>query len=422
MKKILFLLLMTLLGIIALFPADKRVYLSKHINPHAPTIDGSGDDPCWEKVEWGGGFTQTDPRCGEAPTEPTEFKVMYDDKNLYVLVHCHDSQAGKIDRRVARRDDVDGDNVAVYIDSYFDKRTGFGFKVNAAGVRGDATLSGDSLDQDFTWDPVWTVNTTVDAGGWTAEMAIPFSQLRFAGREELTFGLQVRRFLYRNQELSSWQHIPKDAPGFVHHFGELQGLKGIKAQHQIEIIPYAVAKAESSPVEAGNPFATGSSGRLQGGLDGKIGLTSDLTLDFTLNPDFGQVEADPSVVNLTAYETYFQEKRPFFTEGRNILDFRMMGGDGDFGSDNLFYSRRIGRSPQYDPADTGQGIPRHADVHRHPGRLQDHGQDPPRPVAGRAGQPDRPHPRHRQPGRAEPRRDRGTPDQLFHAARPAGLE
>jgi hypothetical protein len=234
MKKMFFLVLMAILGISALFSAEKRVYLSKHINPHAPAIDGLGDDPCWDKVAWGGDFVQSDPRCGEAPTEPTEFKVMYDDKNLYLLVRCHDSKATGIDRRVARRDEVDGDNIAVYIDSYFDKRTAFGFKVNAAGVKGDAALSGDSLDQDFTWDPVWTVKTVVDALGWTAEMAIPFSQLRFAGREELTFGLQVRRFLYRNQELSSWQHIAKDAPGFIHHFGELQGLKGIKAQHQIE--------------------------------------------------------------------------------------------------------------------------------------------------------------------------------------------
>ncbi len=349
MKKILFALLLALLGISALFSADKRVYLGKHINPHAPTIDGRGDDPCWDKVEWGGQFVQSEPRGGEAPTEPTEFKAMYDDKNVYVLVRCHDSQAGTIERRLSRRDEIDGDYLAVYIDSYFDKRTAFGFKVNAAGVKADVTLSGDSNSQDTTWDPLWTVETTVDAGGWTAEMAIPFSQLRFASKDEMTFGLQVRRLLYRKQEISSWQHIPKDAAGFVSLFGLLEGLRGIRAQHQVEIIPYAVAKGQLSPEEAGNPFATGSSSQLLGGLDGKIGLTSDLTLDFTINPDFGQVEADPSVVNLSAYETFFEEKRPFFTEGRNILNFRMMSGNGDFGSDNLFYSRRIGRSPHLSP-------------------------------------------------------------------------
>ncbi len=158
---------------------------------------------------------QTDPRCGEAPTEPTEFKVMYDDKNLYVLVRCHDAKAAGIDRRVARRDEVDGDNVAVYIDSYFDKRTAFGFKVNAAGVKGDAALSGDSLDQDFTWDPVWAVKTAVDAGGWTAEMAIPFSQLRFAGRDELTFGLQV-------------QALPLPQPGALLVAAHRQGRPGLR--------------------------------------------------------------------------------------------------------------------------------------------------------------------------------------------------
>jgi hypothetical protein len=348
MKKILFSLLLALLGIMALSAADKRVYMSRHINPHAQAIDGRGDDPCWQKAEWAGGFIQDDPSSGEAPTEATEFKVMYDDKNVYVLVRCHDSQAGAIERRVARRDTIDGDYLAVYIDSYFDKRTALGFKVNAAGVKSDVTIAGDSNSQDATWDAIWSAQAAVDAKGWTAELAIPFSQLRFASGDAV-FGLQVRRLLYRKQEISSWAHIPKQAPGFVSFFGELQGLKGIRAQHQVEIVPYAVAQTTLSPRQAGNPFADGHSGSLLGGLDGKIGLTSDLTLDFTLNPDFGQVEADPSVVNLTAYETYFQEKRPFFTEGRSILDFRIMGGDGDFSSDNLFYSRRIGRAPRFYP-------------------------------------------------------------------------
>jgi len=354
MKKALFALLIALLGALAAHAAGARVCIAQHINPHAPAIDGRGDDPCWEKADWSGGFTQTDPDCGAAPGEATEFKVMYDEKNLYVLVRCHDSQAGTIARRVSRRDELDGDHLGVYIDSYHDKRSAFGFKVSAAGVKADGTLSGDSLSQDLAWDPLWTVKTTVDKGGWTAEMAIPFSQIRFAAGDEATFGLQVRRMLYRRQELSSWQHIPKEAPGFVSQFGELRGLKGIRSQHQVEIVPYAVAQATLSPREAGNPFAGGRETALLGGLDGKIGLTSDLTLDFTLNPDFGQVEADPSEVNLTAYETFFQEKRPFFTEGRSILNFQIMGGDGDFSMDNLFYSRRIGRAPRHEP-ETGAG-------------------------------------------------------------------
>lgn len=354
MKKALFALLIALLGALAAHAADAKVYTAQHINPHAPAIDGRGDDPCWQKAEWSGGFTQSDPDCGAAPSEPTEFKIMYDEKNLYVLVRCHDSQAATIARRVSRRDTLDGDNIGVYIDSYHDRRTAFGFKVSAAGVKADGTLSGDSLSQDLNWDPLWTVRTTADPEGWTAEMAIPFGQVRFASGDELTFGLQVRRMLYRTQELSSWQHIPKEAPGFVSQFGELRGLKGVQARRPVEIVPYAVAQVELSPREEGDPFADGSAGRLVGGLDGKVGLTSDLTLDFTLNPDFGQVEADPSVVNLTAYETFFQEKRPFFTEGKNILNFQLMGGDGDFSMDNLFYSRRIGRAPRYEP-ETGEG-------------------------------------------------------------------
>ncbi len=354
MKKALFALLMALLGLAALDAAEKKVYTCKHINPHAPAIDGRGDDPCWQKAEWSGGFTQSEPDCGAAPGEPTEFKVMFDDKHLYVLVRCHDNESGKIGRRISRRDEIDGDYVAVLIDSYFDKRTALGFKVNAAGVKADVTLSGDSNNQDSTWDPVWDAAAAMDDRGWTAEMAIPFSQLRFAAGENVAFGFQVRRLLHRRQEISSWQYIPKEAPGFVSSFGVLEGLKGIRAQHQVEIVPYTVAQATLSPRQAGNPFADGRSGALLGGLDGKVGLSSDLTLDFTLNPDFGQVEADPSVVNLTAYETFFQEKRPFFTEGKSILNFQIMGGDGDFSMDNLFYSRRVGRAPRHWP-ETGPG-------------------------------------------------------------------
>ncbi len=166
---------------------------------------------------------------------------------------------------------------------------------------------------------------------------------------EQSWGLEVSRKLFRKNERSLWQHIPRDAAGWVSFFGELHGLAGLKAPRQVELFPYTVGKLGSFPAEAGNPYATGRSRSLYGGLDGKVGVTGDLTLNFTLNPDFGQVEADPSVVNLTAFETYYEEKRPFFIEGRNILSFNLMGGDGDMSSDNLFYTRRIGRTPQYYP-------------------------------------------------------------------------
>ncbi len=333
---------------------EKRIYKAGPVNPHPPAIDGKLDDPVWEKAEWSGDFIQREPYEGAKPTEGTSFKIVYDDKAIFVAIKASDREPGKIERRVSRRDDIEGDQVDVTIDSYHDLRTGFNFSVNAAGVKSDRILANDSLgdwEPDMSWDPIWEVATSSDADGWTAEMRIPFSQLRFGGAEEQVWGLQVTRKLFRQDEHSTWQPIPKSAPGWVHMFGELRGLSGIRPPRQIEIMPYSVARHQTSRRLQANPFASGRKSSLLGGLDGKIGVTHDLTLNFTVNPDFGQVEADPSVVNLTAFETYYQEKRPFFVEGRNILSFNLMSGDGDNSSDNLFYSRRIGRSPQYCPDD-----------------------------------------------------------------------
>ncbi len=334
-------------------PPEKKIYVTKHVNPHAPIIDGKVNDPIWNKVEWESDFIQRDPYEGKEPSQETSFKILYDDKNIYVAIRAYDKEPAKIEKRMSRRDDLEGDQIEIHLDSYFDHRTAFGFCVNAAGVKGDFVISNDGDNLDETWDPIWYVKTAVDQQGWSAEMRIPLSQLRFGKKVNQIWGLQVIRRLFRKDETSNWQLIPQKASGWVHLFGELHGLEELKAQRQIELIPYTVGKMQKFEREEGNPFATGSLNNLYGGLDGKIGLTSDLTLDFTINPDFGQVEADPSVVNLTAFETYYTEKRPFFIEGRNILNFQIMGGDGSFSSDNLFYSRRIGRSPQYYP-DTGE--------------------------------------------------------------------
>ncbi len=327
---------------------EKRIYKTKPINPHAPIIDGKLNDPIWDKVEWEMDFVQRIPHEGKDPSQQTAFKILYDEKYIYVAILAYDSELEKIEKRMSRRDNQEGDWVGIEIDSYFDHRTAFSFSVNAAGVKGDEFISEDGDNSDPNWDPIWYVETADDEQGWTAEMRIPLSQLRYGKKEEQIWGLQVTRHLFRKEETSNWQFIPRDAGGWVHKFGELHGLRDLKTSRQIELYPYTVGQIEMFQSEAGNPFATGRSSRLMGGLDGKIGITSDLTLDFTINPDFGQVEADPSVVNLTAYETYFVEKRPFFIEGRNILDFRLMLGDGDFSSDTLFYSRRIGRRPQYE--------------------------------------------------------------------------
>lgn len=328
----------------------KKKYRTHHVNPLAPAIDGLLNDDAWKNVEWSDGFIQREPFEGKPPSQQTAFKILYDDKNLYVAVRAYDDEPDKIERRITRRDAFDGDWVEINIDSYFDHRTAFSFTITAGGVKGDEAISDDGNNWDANWDPIWYAAVSIDEEGWVAEMRIPFSQLRFAAdKEEQVWGIQVQRRLFRKQERSVWQFIPRKTPGWVSYFGELHGITGIKPARRIEIMPYGLTGLERFQPQAGNPFATGSDSRLGIGLDAKIGITSDLTLDATVNPDFGQVEADPSEVNLTAFETFFEEKRPFFIEGQNILDFRLMGGDGSFSNDRLFYTRRIGRSPQHFP-------------------------------------------------------------------------
>lgn len=329
--------------------AKKRVYVTKAINPFPPVIDGAIDEPVWKSVEWAGDFTVREPNEGDAPSQETSFKILYDDNNLYVAIRAHDTEPEKICERLCRRDGFDGDWVEINIDSYHDLRTAFSFTVNAAGVKGDEAITNDGSNWDTNWDPIWYTKTKIDDEGWTAEMRIPFSQLRFSNKPEQIWGLQVQRRFFRKEERSVWQFISRNAPGWVSLIGELHGIKGIKPRRMIQIMPYTVGRYQSFEREAGNPFATGSLSNVMAGLDGKIGVTRDLTLDFTINPDFGQVEADPSVVNLTAFETYYQEKRPFFIEGQNILDYRWTSGDNPFSSDTLFYTRRIGRVPHHYP-------------------------------------------------------------------------
>jgi len=208
-------------------------------------------------------------------------------------------------------------------------------------------MSNNGQNEDETWNPIWWVKTQVDDKGWTMEAKIPFSQLRFDKSSGGVWGLQVAREIYRNSEMSLWQPLSKESPGFVHLIGELHGLRDINPKKQAEITPYAVAGSEWYEKESENPFRDeGSKRSYNGGLDAKIGITNNFTLDMTVNPDFGQVEADPSQVNLTAFETFFEEQRPFFIEGKNIFDFDL----AVHSMDNLFYSRRIGRQPHHYPS------------------------------------------------------------------------
>ncbi len=258
-------------------------------------------------------------------------------------------------KRLTRRDHEDGDMVGIVFDSFHDLRTGFFFGVSAGGVKFDQMMTNDGQNQDNSWDPNWWVGTSINSEGWIAEMKIPFSQLRFEKNSEEVWGLEVIRTIYRKAETALWQHIPQDAPGIIHMLGEMSGIESVKPRKIFDVTPYSVARLDKYPPTEGNPFETGSRTKLNAGIDAKIGVTNNLTMDLTINPDFGQVEADPSEVNLTAYETFFKEKRPFFIEGNNIINFALGIGDGTEGNDNLFYSRRIGRKPQIEP-DLAYGI------------------------------------------------------------------
>jgi len=328
--------------------ADSKSFQAQKIKK-SPQIDGRFNEEAWKKSDWINDFTQRSPYEGKEPSELTKFKILYDNDYLYVGIRSFDSQPDKIVKRLSRRDNLEGDYVSVQIDSYNDKRTAFVFSVTAAGVKEDMVISDDGNNNNINWDPIWYVETQIDDKGWTAEMKIPFTQLRFSKKGEQSWGFEIIRSIYRHQESVMWKLIPKDAGGWVSQFGQLKGMNNIKPQKEKSITPYTVAKLEKFEKVAENPFkSSGSNSNINAGFNGKFGVTNNLTLDLAINPDFGQVEADPSQVNLSAYETFFEEKRPFFIEGSNIMNFRLMVF-GNFMSDNLFYSRRIGRTPHYYP-------------------------------------------------------------------------
>ena len=328
----------------------KRSYQTSRIKDEAPLVDGTLNDPAWQDVPWSGKFIQRVPADGLPPSQQTQFKVIYNDNALFFAFRMHDDPS-QLSSLMDRRDRFPGDWIEVNIDSYGDRRTAFSFTLSLSGTRGDEFISNDGNNWDSNWDPVWRGAAKKDEQGWTAEARIPLSQLRFSSEPVQTWGLQVQRRVFRLEERSTWQYIPKNGSGWVSKFGELHGLRNLKPKRRFELLPYAVSGGRRAAADINDPFFDGEEGIFEGGLDGKYGLTNNLTLDFTINPDFGQVEADPSQVNLTSFETFFDEKRPFFIEGRNILELRLAPAitGGDFTRDRLFYSRRIGRPPGHRP-------------------------------------------------------------------------
>ena len=330
--------------------AQTRTYNAARVEGEAPDIDGVLNEQTWNNAEWSGDFIQRDPYENDQPSQQTAIKILYDDQNLYVAVRAYDDEPEKIERRLARRDSWEGDWIAFAVDSYDDDLTAFSFGVNAAGVKNDGMATNDD-NFDDTWNPAYYVKVSIDDQGYLAEFKIPYNQLRFADKTNHTWGLQVLRYIFRKEETSLWQIVPRESSRWVSLFGEIRNIRNIHPKKEIEIIPYAMGGLEKMEYEEGNPYATGTDWNYNMGLTGKVAVSNDFTLNYTINPDFGQVEADPSVVNLSAYENFFEEKRPFFIEGANIYDFPISSspGGGPSGRDNLFYSRRIGRRPHYEP-------------------------------------------------------------------------
>lgn len=329
---------------------QKRKYFTQPIT--APIVlDGVHNEEAWNSVEWSGDFIQLQPNEGKLPSQPSQFKILYDEKYLYIAYRCLDASPDSIIKRLSRRDEFPGDWVEINIDSYHDKRTAFSFTISVSGVRGDEFVSNDGNNWDVSWNPIWFSKTHVDERGWSAEVKIPFSQLRYGNEVDKVWGFQVTRRLFRKEERSVWQYIPQTSGVWVSAFGELHGLKNIPVHRQVELAPYVTAQTDLYKKEPGNPFAKGVDTRLAVGLDGKFAVTNDLILDFTINPDFGQVEADPSQVRIDGFQNFFEERRPFFIESRNIFIYQLTGSEagGDYDADLLFYSRRIGSSPHKYP-------------------------------------------------------------------------
>ena len=322
---------------------DRKTARATRVPNGSIRVDGRLDDEIWEKATPITDFIQKEPTEGAAPTDPMEVRLAYDDEALYVGARMH-SRDGRIQAPLGRRDNTEqAEHILVAFDTFLDRRTAVVFGVTAAGVRIDRYHSSDSEESfDSGFDPVWRAETNIGADQWTAELWIPFSQLRFIPRTDQTWGLNLFRFRPTLDEADYWILIPRTVRAWSSRFGEVTGVSGVVPPRRIEALPYiAGGSTMNGSRDAGNPFDNGTNLRGRVGADMKMGLGPNLTLEAAINPDFGQVEADPAEVNLTGFETRFPEKRPFFLEGAQLFNI---------GHPNFYYSRRIGARP-IGPAD-----------------------------------------------------------------------
>ena len=307
-----------------------------------PAIDGLDADAVWRDAPVIDEFLQWRPTEGEPARLRTEARIAYDPGHLYVFVRAHDPSPDSIALILERRDSfTPSDMVWVWVDSYHDRRTGYEFGVNPAGVKTDLAIYNDG-NEDEAWDGVWDVATRVDSAGWTAEFRIPLSQMHYPRDATHSFGIMIDRTVYRHNERYSWPLLRSSATGFVSQFGTLEGMNDLQTPRRLEAMPYVVGRSASRIIN--NSYGRGSD--LEVGGDIKYRLASNITLDATVNPDFGQVEADPAVLNLTAYESFFDERRPFFVAGRGLFRFDVNCSAVNCSGEGLYYSRRIGRTPE----------------------------------------------------------------------------
>ena len=321
-------------------PSIRALQTSEHIR-----VDGKLDEAAWSKAEPVDVFTQRDPEEGKPASERTEVRILIGDDALFVGAKLYDKEPKKVRRPLSRRDNMSGDFFALLLDSYHDHLTTYRFRVNPAGAYDDSYIDSRG-SADFSWDPVWHLHTSTDSLGWTAEMEIPLSQLRFNPSQDGVWGIQMRRWIERKQETDEFSFVPKGEQDDASRYGNLAGLGPLATPRHLEVLPYSLAKADYHQVDPADPFQDGSDKVGSVGADLKYGLTSNLTLDATVNPDFGQVEVDPAVVNLTTVETFFPERRPFFVEGADLFRFGQSRSYNNFNNTIPFHARRIGRAPQ----------------------------------------------------------------------------
>ena len=308
------------------------------------SLDGKLDEPAWASATPVTQFTQIDPKEGEPASEKTEVRVLVGPDALYIGAKLYESDPKNIRRRLSRRDEsVDGDIFALTLDSRHDHVTGYYFRVTAGGAMRDAVAGGPN-GLDLSWDAVWDAAVFTDSAGWSTEIRIPFSQLPY-NRGDRVWGIQFERYRWNQQEQDFFAFTPKKEVGGAARYGHLVGLGDLPAPSRLEITPYVSTRAEYFKIPPGNPFRDGTDYFASTGADLKYRLTSSMTVSATVNPDFGQVEVDPAVVNLTAFETFFPEKRPFFVEGQELFRFGAIRTFNSFGSPTYFFSRRIGRQP-----------------------------------------------------------------------------